>query len=340
MWPNVLPLFAKAKSVSKNWCVYHRFFEVYPLLTAQVHCRGCGSCRGRESRGRRLLRDRGRGGERDRPALRWVPWAGSKESRRGQGKVQGNALVVACTNFGGLGLGCIDANFASSHSTCQVFKLSKICLTSAPVETENVHKMLTMNLFDDTLIKFYQQSVVRCHKSCKIQIQFVWNLRTPGHQKLLHVCETSANLTSAEIQNFPSDFSEPCWILQNVAKRFGIVCQGKKVFQTIGASTILSPELPLYFQPRYSVADATAAGVTNLQAAGFSVTDALAASVTDLRSAGYPGLEVRNPGEIKVRYKVGRLFQLWMAHSRLYRFQFCKLTFFKFAGFSSSLRFV
>ena len=95
----------------------------------------------------------------------------------------------------------------------------------------------------------------------------------------------------------------------------------QKVFQTIGASTIL---FTLYFQPRYSVDDATAAGVTNLQAAGFSVTDALAASVTDLRSAGCPGLEVRNPGEVKVRYKVRPFYQLWRARSRLYRCQICK----------------
>ena len=75
------------------------------------------------------------------------------------------------------------------------------------------------------------------------------------------------------------------------------------MFPTIGASTTLYRSCH-YFQPRYSVAEAAAAGVTNLQAAGFSVTDALAASVTDLRSAGCPGLEVRNPGEVKGRQKV------------------------------------
>ena len=82
------------------------------------------------------------------------------------------------------------------------------------------------------------------------------------------------------------------------------------MFRGTGASTILSPALTLYFQPRYSVADATAAGVTNLQAAGFSVAEALEGNVTDLRSAGCPGLEVRNPGEVKVRYKVKPLHQL------------------------------
>ena len=75
------------------------------------------------------------------------------------------------------------------------------------------------------------------------------------------------------------------------------------------------PQLTFYFQPRYSVDDAAAAEITDLQGAGFSVADALAASVTDLRSAGCLGLEVRNPGEVKVRYKVMPLHQLWRARS-------------------------
>ena len=105
MRPNVLPLFVKTKGVSNNWCFYHL---LYPFITSQVQCRWCDSRRVHESQGRRLLRGGGAGGGRDRPALRWVPWAGSKESRRGQGKVQGAALVPI---FGVLVLGCIDANF-------------------------------------------------------------------------------------------------------------------------------------------------------------------------------------------------------------------------------------
>ena len=67
--------------------------------------------------------------------------------------------------------------------------------------------------------------------------------------------------------------------------------------------------MTLYFQSRYTVDDATAAGVMNLQAAGFSATDALAGDVTDLRSAGCPGLEVRNLGVVKVRFKERPLCQ-------------------------------